>query len=75
MMNNKWTFRKDDDGHWFLLPEPLVDKFEEMFQQAVESDDYGDFSDMFDKYQTDGPHSLVFNLEGRDTDLGEKECN
>lgn len=67
-MNNKWTFRKDDDGHWFLLPEGLVDKFEAMFAEAQLADDYGDFCDMFNKYQTDGPHDLMFNLEGREAD-------
>ena len=49
---------KDDDGHWYVIPDMLADEFwnDVENEELVES---GEFSEKYGKYETGGDLNLV----------------
>ena len=58
MMN--YTLRQDDDGHWYKIPNDLLDKFDDNLSKIIgkdyldAADDFDSFTNEFDKYRTFG---------------------
>lgn len=54
--------RKDDDGHWYLVPESQINYFDSVCRDIDEFDEYSDewddavdeFIKVFDKYRLSG---------------------
>lgn len=55
----KYVFTTDGDGHWFLIPEELSSKFNQMLEEG-ESDYYASFCNYFEQYASDNPRNLTF---------------
>ena len=49
---------KDDDGHWYIIPNDLVKDFYEELEKG-ESDEWGKFNGIFSGYRTGGDLNLV----------------
>tara|TARA_Y100000310_G_scaffold56232_1_gene51641 strand:+ start:47356 stop:47685 length:330 start_codon:yes stop_codon:yes gene_type:complete len=66
----RYCFKKDDDGHWFLVPVEQAEEFERLLTKCLEyehdsenekDDPYIKFSYQFDKMGIDGgPYSYSF---------------
>jgi hypothetical protein len=56
---------KDNDGHWYVIPEELATQFHSMLRDAEEQDEFGiddayeGFECTFGKYMTGGDLNLV----------------
>jgi len=49
----------DNDGHWYIIPNDLVEDFWNGVDSCEDDDDYESFEDKFGKYQTGGDLNLV----------------
>jgi hypothetical protein len=49
-MTQRWCFRSDDDGHYYLIPLELAKKFSSDMNKAYETDDFG-IVDWVDEYR------------------------
>lgn len=56
----KYCFRRDDDGHWYLIPVERSKLFSELLESGLENDDYCDFCNEFDEYRIDSPQHFTF---------------
>lgn len=51
-MTQRWCFKRDDDGHNYLIPVELSSLFDEL-EQNGEEDGYAEFCNTFDQYICD----------------------
>lgn len=49
---------KDDDGHWYVIPDWEMATFYEMME-AGEADEWNSFNERFGEYRTGGDLNLV----------------
>lgn len=49
---------EDNDGHWYIIPYDLYNKFYEM-EEKGEADEYEEFNSMFAHYRTGGDLNLI----------------
>lgn len=49
----------DGEGHWYIIPSELLDKFHQLLNKGYEGDDYEEFSAVFDEYRTGGDLNLI----------------
>lgn len=49
---------KDQDGHWYVIPDNLESTFIEM-ESCGEADEWEAFNEMFSQYRTGGDLNLV----------------
>ena len=58
-MSTRYKFVRDDDCHWYLIPEELDSKFYWSLKEG--SDDcYAEFCSTFDEYRIDSPCDYSF---------------
>lgn len=57
MMSEEYCFRSDDDGHWYIIPLSMKERFDELLYA---DDEYADFNSTFGLMQSSGPSSYVF---------------
>ena len=57
--NERYYFGKDDDGHNYLVPARLRQKFEEA-RDMGEHDEWEWFNQCFEQYRIDGVNSYTF---------------
>lgn len=50
--------RRDGDGHNYLIPKDDIDKFDQIFNKALETDDWDDFNNNFQDFSIDGIREL-----------------
>lgn len=50
---------KDNDGHWYLVPNEKASQFHSMLRDAEESEDYEGFEDTYGEFMTGGDLNLV----------------
>lgn len=50
---------RDNDSHWFVVPEDVAGQFYSMLRDCEASDDYEPFEVTFGKYRTGGDLNLV----------------
>ena len=43
----RYQFKKDDDGHSYVVPVTMADEFDRLLEEATGSDDYDEFNDKF----------------------------
>jgi hypothetical protein len=58
--DQRWCFRRDDDGHNYLIPVELQKDFNMMLNEAFRSDDHDAFNEKFNQYQRDHWTSFTF---------------
>lgn len=51
-MRQRWCFKRDDDGHNYLIPVELSSLFDELLENG-EEDGYAEFCNTFDQYGCD----------------------
>jgi len=56
VMGKRWCFVHDNDGHLYLIPWGLKDKFYKDMETAYDTDDFTDV-DWVDKYRSSFPVS------------------
>jgi hypothetical protein len=59
MEQERWTLRRDDDSHWYLIPLGMVEQFDEWLE-AVYSADVSYTGPSFVKYMTSNISRLSF---------------
>ena len=52
-MSDRWCLASDDDGHYYVIPLDLKEKFETDMTSAYASDDFSGV-DWVDQYRTSG---------------------
>jgi hypothetical protein len=63
-------FRKDDDGHWYFIPQERLEEFDATMRDIEEADSYSDdwyeyvdfFISRFDDYRCEPPQSYLVEL-------------
>lgn len=56
----RYCLVRDDDSHWYLIPQKLKSSFEVLEAEANAVDDYEFFNKTFEKYRSNGPHCITF---------------
>ena len=59
MSEKRWCFRKDDDGHNYLIPAEMGQKFRDDMEVAYVTDDFGGV-EWVDQYCCDSPEGFTF---------------
>lgn len=55
----RFKFERDDDGHWYLIPENLQDMFFELLENG-EDDYWAEFNNKFEEYRSEHPTNYSF---------------
>jgi len=55
----RYKFSRDDDGHWYLIPEDMESTFNEMLLNG-EDDYWAEFNNTFEEYRSDSPTNYTF---------------
>lgn len=70
-MSEYGYLKKDDDGHWYLVPEDLCEQFDQLteamegmdWMEVGTSDECEQFNNAFGEYMIDGPYGLRIEMD------------
>ena len=56
----RYCFKRDDDGHNYLIPVSMRKSFENLLAAAIADDCYADFNDVFMQFSIDAMTNWTF---------------